>query len=46
MLLDLRLHADLVDPIAFEQFLRHTAPGLSCDVMLEAKGKDLELIAE
>jgi UV DNA damage endonuclease len=41
---DLRLHADLVDPIAFEGFLRHTAAGLGFDVMLEAKGKDLALL--
>jgi UV DNA damage endonuclease len=40
----LRAHADLVDPIAFEQFLRHTAPGLDFDVMLEAKAKDLALL--
>lgn len=41
---DIRRHADLVDPIAFEGFLRHTADGLSFDVMLEAKGKDLALL--
>ena len=41
---DLRLHADLIDPIAFEQFLRSTAFGLEFDVMLEAKGKDLALL--
>jgi UV DNA damage endonuclease len=38
---DLRNHADLVDPLAFEDFLRNTAEGLDFDVMLEAKGKDL-----
>ena len=41
---DLRLHADLIDPIAFEQFLRHTAAGFSFDVMLEAKAKDLAVL--
>ena len=41
---DLRLHADLIDPIAFEQFLRHTATGFSFDVMLEAKAKDLAVL--
>jgi UV DNA damage endonuclease len=41
---DLRLHADLIDPIAFEQFVRSTAAGLEFDVMLEAKGKDLALL--
>jgi UV DNA damage endonuclease len=41
---DLRLHADLIDPIAFEGFVRHTAHGLRFDVMLEAKGKDLALL--
>ncbi len=38
---DLRNHADLVDPLSFEDFLRNTAAGLDFDVMLEAKGKDL-----
>jgi UV DNA damage endonuclease len=41
---DPRLHADLIDPAAFEAFLRHPARGLSFDVMLEAKGKDLALL--
>jgi UV DNA damage endonuclease len=40
----LRAHADLIDPIAFMQFLRDTAAGLDFDVMLEAKGKDLALL--
>jgi UV DNA damage endonuclease len=40
----LRAHADLVDPIAFEGFLAHTAGGLAFDVMLEAKAKDLALL--
>jgi UV DNA damage endonuclease len=44
MLPDMRLHADLIDPVAFEGFLRHTANGLDFDVMLEAKGKDLALL--
>jgi UV DNA damage endonuclease len=40
----LRGHADLVDPIALEHFLRETGRGLSFDVMLEAKAKDLALL--
>ena len=40
----LRAHADMIDPIAFEHFLRETAAGLDFDVMLEAKGKDLALL--
>jgi UV DNA damage endonuclease len=40
----LRAHADLIDPIAFGQFLTETAAGLDFDVMLEAKGKDLALL--
>lgn len=40
----LRLHADLIDPVAFEQFVSSTAAGLEFDVMLEAKGKDLALL--
>jgi UV DNA damage endonuclease len=40
----LRAHADLVDPIAFEQFLAHTAGDREFDVMLEAKGKDVALL--
>ncbi len=39
----LRAHADMIDPIGFEQFARETAAGLDFDVMLEAKGKDLAL---
>jgi UV DNA damage endonuclease len=39
----LRAHADLIDPIAFEQFLA-IAAGLHFDVMLEAKAKDLALL--
>jgi len=41
---DMRLHSDLVDPIAFELFLDHTAAELELDVMLEAKGKDLAVL--
>ena len=40
----LRAHADMIDPIAFEHFLRDTAAGLELDVMLEAKAKDLALL--
>lgn len=40
----LRAHADMIDPIAFEHFLRETATGLDFDVMLEAKGKDVALL--
>lgn len=42
---ELRAHADLVDPMAFEAFLEGTAAGAGgFDVMLEAKGKDLALL--
>ena len=44
MLPQLRAHADMIDPIAFEHFLRETAAGLDFDVMLEAKAKDLALL--
>ena len=40
----LRAHADLIDPIGFEHFLREIAAGLDFDVMLEAKAKDLALL--
>ncbi|GAC1484632.1 MAG: UV damage repair endonuclease [Solirubrobacteraceae bacterium] len=40
----LRAHADLIDPIAFEYFIRGAAGGRSFDVMLEAKAKDLALL--
>jgi UV DNA damage endonuclease len=40
----LRSHADMVDPIAFEHFLRGAARGLSFDIMLEAKAKDAALL--
>jgi UV DNA damage endonuclease len=40
----LRAHADVIDPIAFEHFIRETARDLDFDVMLEAKAKDLALL--
>jgi UV DNA damage endonuclease len=40
----LRAHADMIDPIGFEHFLRETAAGLDFDVMLEAKATDLALL--
>jgi UV DNA damage endonuclease len=41
----LKAHADLIDPIAFEAFLRGPASGApDFDVMLEAKAKDLALL--
>jgi UV DNA damage endonuclease len=40
----LRAHADMIDPIAFEHFVTETAAGLDFDVMLEAKAKDLALL--
>jgi UV DNA damage endonuclease len=41
----LRAHADMIDPIAFEHFVRETAAGQrDFDVMLEAKAKDLALL--
>jgi UV DNA damage endonuclease len=40
----LRAHADLVDPISFEQFLREAGGSRDFDVMLEAKGKDVALM--
>ncbi|HMJ02523.1 MAG TPA: UV DNA damage repair endonuclease UvsE, partial [Conexibacter sp.] len=40
----LRAHADLVDPIGVEAFLRGVAPERDFDVMLEAKAKDLALL--
>ena len=41
----LRAHADLIDPIGFEHFVRETAAGIDVDVMLEAKAKDLAVFA-
>ena len=40
----LRAHADLIDPIAFSQFLAEVDGVRPFDVMLEAKGKDLALL--
>ena len=41
----LRAHADLIDPLAFEDFIRGAAGGeRDFDVMLEAKAKDLALL--
>ena len=40
----LRAHADMIDPIAFEHFVTETAAGLDFDVLLEAKAKDLALL--
>jgi UV DNA damage endonuclease len=40
----LRAHADVIDPIAFRQFVEQTAAGLDFDIMLEAKAKDLALL--
>ena len=40
----LRAHADLIDPIGFEAFLRDAPAGRGFDVMLEAKAKDLALL--
>jgi UV DNA damage endonuclease len=40
----LRAHADLVDPIGFEDFLRYAAGTRDFDIMLEAKAKDLALL--
>jgi UV DNA damage endonuclease len=40
----IRAHADLIDPIGFEAFLRYEAGGRDFDIMLEAKGKDLALL--
>jgi UV DNA damage endonuclease len=41
----LRAHADMIDPIGFEHFVSETAIGLRFDVMLEAKAKDLAVLA-
>jgi UV DNA damage endonuclease len=40
----LRAHADMVDPVAFEWFLEGPARALSFDIMLEAKAKDAALL--
>jgi UV DNA damage endonuclease len=39
-----RAHADLVDPFAFDRFLREVVRSNRVDVMLEAKAKDLALL--
>lgn len=41
---ELRAHADLIDPVGFEHFVRETGRGMDFDVMLEAKAKDLALL--
>lgn len=40
----LRAHADLVDPIGFERFIRDVGGHRDFDVMLEAKAKDVALL--
>ncbi len=40
----LRAHADMVDPVAFEFFLRETRCRRDFDVMVEAKAKDLAVL--
>lgn len=40
----LRAHADLIDPIGFESFLRDDPEGRDFDIMLEAKAKDVALL--
>ena len=40
----LRAHADLIDPIGFETFLRDASAQRDFDIMLEAKAKDLALL--
>jgi UV DNA damage endonuclease len=44
LLPQLRAHADLIDPIGFEAFLRDAPAGRDFDIMLEAKAKDLALM--
>lgn len=41
----LRAHAELIDPLGFEWFLETVVRDLDVDVMLEAKGKDVALLA-
>ena len=41
----LRAHADMIDPVAFSWFLDHVKRDVEVDVMLEAKAKDVALIA-
>jgi UV DNA damage endonuclease len=40
----LRAHADMIDPIGFEWFLRTVLRDQQIDIMLEAKGKDVALL--
>ena len=40
----LRAHADLIDPIGFEGFLRDAPARRDFDIMLEAKAKDVALL--
>ena len=40
----LKAHADLIDPIGFEDFLAGPAAGLDFDLLLESKAKDLALL--
>ena len=40
----LKAHADLIDPLGFEDFLAGPAAGLDFDLLLEAKAKDLALL--
>jgi UV DNA damage endonuclease len=40
----MRAHADLVDPMGFEQFMRAAGGSREFDVMLEAKAKDVALL--
>ena len=40
----LRAHADLIDPLAFEPFVLGPLAGREVDVMIEAKGKDLAVL--
>jgi len=39
-----RAHADMIDSLGFEWWLRHVVRNAEVDVMLEAKGKDLALL--
>ena len=39
-----RAHADLVDPFAFDRFMREVVGSSRVDVMIEAKAKDLALL--
>jgi UV DNA damage endonuclease len=39
-----RAHADMIDPLGFEWWLRHVVRDAEVDVMLEAKGKDVALL--